>query len=215
MSEPLLCKICDKRRPKRACPAVAGNICSICCGQEREVSLSCPLDCVHLQEAHRREKPVEVSATELSYPEFNIEESTIWEQEELLLFSAYSLVQAILETAGAIDADVKMAALEALIQTRRSLDSGLIYESRSQNLVAARIQQRFKSSLENYEREREEEDALHPVRNSEILSILVFLYRVGRRSQNGSPRGRMFIDLLRQMTPDGGGVPEAASSIII
>ena len=214
MSEPLLCRICGKRRPKRACPAVAGNICSICCGQEREVSLSCPLDCVHLKEAHRREKPVEVSATELSYPEFNIEESTIWEQEELLLFSAYSLVQAVLETAGAIDADV-MAALEALIQTRRSLDSGLIYESRSQNPVATQIQLWFKSSLADYEREREEEDALHPVRNSEILSILVFLYRIGQRSQNGRPRGRMFIDLLRQMTPDGGGVPEAASSIII
>jgi hypothetical protein len=53
------------------------------------------------------------------------------------------------------------------------------------------------------------------VRDAEILGIFVFLHNFGQRSQNGRPRGRMFIGLLRQMTPDAGRVEPAASSIIL
>ncbi len=36
------CPICDTRKPRRHCPGVHGEICSICCGNEREVSISLP-----------------------------------------------------------------------------------------------------------------------------------------------------------------------------
>ena len=51
------CHICDTRKPRRHCPGVNGEICSICCGNEREVSISCPLDCPYLVEARLHEKP--------------------------------------------------------------------------------------------------------------------------------------------------------------
>jgi hypothetical protein len=44
----LACPICNKRKAKRQCPARAESICSICCGTEREVTIDCPSDCVHL-----------------------------------------------------------------------------------------------------------------------------------------------------------------------
>jgi hypothetical protein len=214
MPEPVLCKICGKRRAKRFCPAVNGDICPICCGTEREVSLSCPLECEYLQEGHRHEKPVAVSEKDLAYPEIQVTEEFIREHEELLLFCIYSMVQAAMRTTGAIDADV-MAALEALIQTHRTLESGLVYQTRPENTIAAAVQHAFTASLSNYQKMREEREALSPVRNADVLATLVFLYRVGQQNQNGRPRGRMFLDLLRHMTPEQERVDERAPSIIL
>ncbi len=107
-----------------------------------------------------------------------------------------------------------MAALEALIQTRRTLDSGLVYETRPENSVAAAVQRAFTASLDDYQKLRAEREGLSAPRNSELLAIFVFLHRIGQQNQNGRPRGRMFLDLLRQMTPDV-GVEERAPSIIL
>ena len=52
----MACAICETRRPRRFCPGVRGDICSICCGTEREVTVDCPLDCEYLQEARRHDK---------------------------------------------------------------------------------------------------------------------------------------------------------------
>ena len=49
------CAICEKRPPKRYCPAKGEKICAICCGREREVTIDCPSDCPHLTAAHRYE----------------------------------------------------------------------------------------------------------------------------------------------------------------
>ena len=213
MPEPVLCKICGKRRPRRACPAVHGDICTICCGTEREVSLSCPLECEYLQEAHQHEKPIAIPEDQVSNADIAVSEEFLRTHEELLLFCVYSLVQAALRTPGAIDTDV-LAALEALIQTHRTLESGLVNETRAPNTIAAAIQRSLTESLADYQKLRAEREALSPVRNSHILAILVFLHRIGQQSQNGRPRGRMYLDLLRQMVPQT-RVEERAPSIIL
>lgn len=179
------------------------------------MSLSCPLECEYLQEAHKREKPLTIPESQISNGDIAVTEEFIRDHEELLLFAIYSLLEAALRTAGAIDADV-MGALEALIQTHRTLESGLVYETRSENAIAAGVQRLFAASLNDYQKVRAEREGLPSVRNVEILAILVFLHRVGQQNQNGRARGRMFIDLLRHMTPDSGPrVEERAPSIII
>jgi hypothetical protein len=213
MSDVILCKICGKRRARRACPAVRGEICTICCGTDREVSLSCPLECEYLQEAHRREKPIPISDKQLANPDVPVNEEFLETHEELVLFCIYSLVQAAVRTPGALDADV-LAALEALIQTHRTLESGLVYETRAENMVAAAVQRSFAASLADYQKLRAERESLLPVRNSEILKVLVFLHRLGQQNLNGRPRGRMYLDLLRHMTPEQ-RVEEPAASIIL
>jgi hypothetical protein len=199
MSEPILCKLCGKRRARRRCPAVHGDICTICCGTEREVSLSCPLECEFLQEAHRREKPVPVDENQLSDPDIPVTEEFLREHEELLLFCMVSLVHAALRTASATDADA-IEALEAQIKTYRTAESGLLYETRPVNTIAAAVQRAFSESLADYQKVRAERESLH-FRNAEILAVLVFLRRMGQQNQNGRPRGRMYLDLLKQMTP--------------
>ncbi len=213
MATQVLCKICGKRRARRACPAVQGDICTLCCGTEREVSLSCPLECEYLQEAHQHERPLPITEEQISYPEVKVTEEFIREHEELLLFSVYSLVQSAIKTSGAIDADV-MAAMEALIQTQRTLESGLVYETRPENTIAKAVQRAFSSSLAEYQKLKDEREGFAAFRSSDVLSVLVFLHRLGQQNQNGRPRGRMYLDLLRRMTPDV-GVEENAPSIIL
>jgi len=214
MPELVLCKICQKRRARRFCPAVTGDICTICCGTEREVSLTCPLNCEYLEEAHKREKPIDVPDGQLSNSDIRATEEFLREHEELLLFSIYSLLEAALRTPGANDTDV-IAVLEALVQTHRTLESGLFYETRPESTLALNIHRLFTASLEDYQKERKEREKLPDLRNSEILTVLVFLHRLGQQNQNGKPRCRLFMDLLRRLTPDRGRVPEQSSSIII
>jgi hypothetical protein len=214
MPEPILCKICGKRRARRACPAVEGDICTICCGEKREVVFTCPLDCEYLQEAHRRETPLPVADDQISNRDVVVTEGFAAANEELLLFCIYSLLQAALRTTPtATDSDV-LAALEALIQTQRTLASGLVYETISENIVAAAIQRSFSASLADYRKLRQEREALSPVRDSDVLKTLVFMHRVGQQNQNGRPKGRLYLGLLQQMTPDA-GVEQRPSGIII
>ena len=42
------CVYCHQRKGKRACPALAGQICSPCCGTHRLNRIACPADCVFL-----------------------------------------------------------------------------------------------------------------------------------------------------------------------
>lgn len=213
MPDVILCKICGKRRARRACPAVRGDICTLCCGTEREVTLSCPLECEYLREAHLHEKPIPVPENQLAYSDIVVSEDFLREYEELFLFCIYSLLEISLRTSGAVDSDAT-AALEALIQTHRTLESGLYYETRPQNTVAASIQRGFEESLTDYQKVRAEREGRSPARNFDLLKVLVFLYRLAQQNQNGRARGRMYLDLLRQMTPDT-RVEEPTPSIIL
>lgn len=42
------CVYCQERKGKRPCPALQGMICSHCCGTARVVSITCPPDCLYL-----------------------------------------------------------------------------------------------------------------------------------------------------------------------
>ena len=44
----MLCVSCNHRKGKRACPALGGLICTVCCGTKRLVEVRCPADCGYL-----------------------------------------------------------------------------------------------------------------------------------------------------------------------
>jgi hypothetical protein len=123
-----------------------------------------------------------------------------------------SLVHAALRTVSATDADA-LEALEALIKTYRTAESGLLYETRPVNTIAAAVQRAFSESLADYQKVRAERESLH-FRDAEILTVLVFLRRMGQQNQNGRPRGRMYLHLLNDMTPATAGDERAPSLIV-
>ena len=58
----------------------------------------------------------------------------------------------------------------------------------------------MQESVEGLRKELAEKNAM-PVRDAEILGMLVFLQRVELHENNGRPRGRAFIDYLRTYFP--------------
>jgi hypothetical protein len=193
------CPICDTRKPRRHCPGMNAEICSICCGNEREVSISCPLDCPYLVEARRHEKPHQLNPDEVPNRDVQVTEEFLREHEPLLVFLGAKLLEASLAQAGAVDSDVRET-LQSLIRTYRTLQSGLYYETRPTNLIAAGIHQKMQESVEGLGKELAEKNAT-PLRDAEILGTLVFLERVELHENNGRPRGRAFIDYLRAYFP--------------
>lgn len=47
------CVLCDKRKPKRYCPAKRTTICPVCCGEKRGIEINCPLDCQYYVEGQK------------------------------------------------------------------------------------------------------------------------------------------------------------------
>lgn len=193
------CKICETRKPRRHCPGVGGEICSLCCGNEREVTISCPLDCPYLAEARLHEKPRALNPDEVPNQDVPVTEQFLREHESLLMFLSSRLLDTSLTAAGAVDSDVREA-LQSLIRTYRTLQSGLYYETRPANLMAAGIHQRMQEALEGLRKELAEKNAA-PIRDAEILGTLVFLERVELHQNNGRPRSRAFLDYLRAYFP--------------
>jgi hypothetical protein len=169
---------------------VHGDICTLCCGNEREVTVDCPLDCPYLQEARKHEHTEPVNPDDVPNKDIRITEEFLGEHELLLVGAMNGLVLAALGTPGAVDSDVRDA-LDALIRTHRTLQSGVYYETRPVNALANRIFSETQTNLENF-------------RKSER-----FLQRLELDRNNGRPRGRAFLDSLRGFLGDvDGSLPQ-------
>jgi len=188
------CVICENRRPKRYCPAVRSQICPPCCGTEREESLDCPLDCSYLRESRAHEKRTELGPKQFPFPEIQIGEKFLRENEGLLMACAQAAVTAAFDTPGAVDRDLREA-LEALARTYKSLASGILYPTRPDSLVAQAVESRMQDLIQSHRQARAERTGVS-TRDADLLGVFVFLLRVAIDRDNGRKRGRSFIDFV-------------------
>ena len=191
------CRLCESRKPKRFCPAVSGEICPQCCGKEREETLHCPIHCEYLLEARKHEQPEPFDPYLYPHKDVPVGEEFVEEHRELFTVVSLSLIRAANDTPGAVDNDVREC-LEAAIKTYLTLDSGIIYESKPSNLVAAAIQQRLSDSIVEFRKFAYEKTGVHSIQDSELLRMLVFLQRLELTTNNNRRYGRAFLSALRQ-----------------
>lgn len=212
----MACAICQTRRPRRFCPGVRGDICSICCGTEREVTVTCPFECEYLQEARRHEKQVAIDQTAIPNRDIRVTEQFVEEHEGLMAFAGRVLVGSALDTPGAVDSDVREA-LEALIRTYRTLASGVYYETVPPNPLAANIYRAVQNAAGEYRQREQQELGMSRTRDADVLGVLVFLQRIELDRNNGRPRGRAFLDAMHEFYSERGTPepPPAPSSLIL
>ncbi|HUB79027.1 MAG TPA: hypothetical protein VMB03_09540 [Bryobacteraceae bacterium] len=191
----MVCAICHTRRPRRFCPGVRGDICTICCGTGREVSVDCPLACEYLREAHRHEKPLPLDPETLPNRDIELPREKLAEQEEPLAFLAERLAAAATANPAIVDSDIREA-LDACVRTHRTLQSGLVYESLPANPLAAEMYRALEDAISKYRSQEAEQLGVHKIRDSTILGLLVFLQHFAISYNNGRPRGRAFLDAL-------------------
>jgi hypothetical protein len=211
----MACAICDTRRPRRFCPGVRGDICSLCCGNEREITVDCPLDCEFLLESRRHQRePAELPNQEIPNRDIQVTEKLLRENEALLTFLSGTLLRTALETPGVVDFDAREA-LDSLIRTYRTLQSGVLYESIPANPLAARLYGVIQQALAEYRHAEQQEMGMTKTRDIDVLGLLVFLQHFELARNNGRRRGRAFLDALRQFySPEPEPGPPASSLIL-
>ena len=176
-----------------------GEICPVCCGTEREVTIDCPSDCEYLHEARLRDRPVPISEADLPNKDIQVTEDFIRKQEHVVMWLGNALAR-VMETRRSVDGDAREG-LESLIKTYRTLDSGLIYESRPNNPYAANIQEALKQAIDELRKRITETSGMQTLRDVDVLGSLVFLQRLELQQNNGRRRGRAFFDFLRAYFP--------------
>lgn len=150
----MACAICNNRKEKRFCPAIHGRICPQCCGEQREVTLDCPSECVYLQQARQHEKPRSIEQLDQSslFPKIEIGQQFLYEQEHLILGLSYALAKSTQADRGIRDSDL-ISVLSTLARNYETLaGSGLHYETPVTNLahqaVASEVQKMVKEYRE-------------------------------------------------------------------
>jgi hypothetical protein len=190
------CIQCNSRKARRHCIALHGDICSVCCGTEREQSIDCPLECVYLQDAHEHERPAELDPAAIPNQDISVTEEFLQANEVFLAFFAVAIYEGALAQPGATDYDVRDA-LEALIKTMRTLQSGIYYETVPDNRFAATIAAHVQKKLAELRKRELDATGVSTIKDSILLTVLAFLQRLEYSRNNGRKRSRAFLDFLR------------------
>ena len=216
----MICAICQKRREKRFCPAIHGRICPQCCGEQREVTLDCPSDCVYLQQAREHEKPrgmADVNPSDI-FLQVDIGDEFLYQREHLIMGLSFALAKSVRADRSLKDTDL-IAALTSLAKTCQTLvNSGLHYETplpnAAQHMVAAEVQ----NMLKEFREAEQKHIGYVQLRDSEVLRALVFMVRMAYGRTSGRPKSRAFVDFLLAQFPEkpaGVAAPEETASRIV
>ena len=218
--DPVSCAICEKRKEKRFCPAVHGRICPQCCGEQREVTLDCPSECVYLQQAREHEKPRPLDGLDQSalFPQVEIGDQFLYEHEHLIVGLTFALAKSAHVDRSINDSDL-IAVLSSITKTYETLvTSGLHYEmprtSLSQQAIAAEVQK----MLKEYREAEQKHLGYSRLPDSAVLKALVFLLRMGYARTSGRPKSRAFLDFVISQFPEKQSAiatPQEAGSRII
>jgi hypothetical protein len=208
------CAICQKRRPKRYCPGVRAEICPVCCGTEREVTVRCPSDCEFLIEARRHERPMEIDPEKIPHQDVQLSDEFIESNADLITVLSAAIVMEA-DRSRLVDSDAREA-LAGLIQTYRTLQNGVIYESVPANPLAARLYRALQEAGAEFLKNEKAALGMARTRDGDVMRALVFLHIFSLDRNNGRPFGRSFLDALpRPQLPDDGTRAEDTGSPLI
>jgi hypothetical protein len=191
------CSICGIRKAKRACPGVNAEICTICCGTEREQSIDCPLDCEFLRHAHEHENTPVVPHDELPDRNVEVDEEFLQKYEWVLIVLGSAIMDGYKEHPSATDYDAREA-LIALVKTWQTMQSGLVYETQVVNPYASAMFDAVQERVSEIRKRLEESGETGYLNDEAILKLIVFLRRLEVLDNNGRKRSRSFLDMLNR-----------------
>jgi hypothetical protein len=216
----LSCAICEIRKEKRFCPAAHGRICPQCCGEQREVTLDCPLDCPYLLQAREHERPRTADQIDPAglFLQIEVSDQFMYEKEHLLMGLTYALAKAARSDRSLHDQDLSAALSMLATSYERRINSGLHYEqpltSDSQRKAAAEVE----TMVKEYREAEQKHAGYSSLRDSDVLKALVFLLRLGHGRTSGRPKSRAFVEFLFAQFPEKESAvlaPQEAGSRII
>ena len=145
----MTCPVCNRRKPRRACPAIGQSICTVCCGTKRLIEISCPSDCVHLAAAREHPAAVVRRQQELDVALLMPTLHGLTERQHQLFFLFHSVIARHTPEGFARlnDDDVAQAA-GAAAATLETASRGVIYEHPAESPTARRLGSELTAMLE-------------------------------------------------------------------
>mgnify|MGYP003341083425 FL=1 len=195
-----VCTICNKRRAKRPCHATSTEICVLCCAEAREITLDCPRESSFLQEARKHESLVKLTPADVPHRDIVVSEDFVRDQEWVVLWLGNALTRAM-ERTKAVDSNAREA-LDAIVKRQRGI------ESRPEDPISAELAEALETAIAQWRTKAPEEGGPGPLKDSELLGVLIFIQRLGLQYDNGRARGRRFYDFMMDHFPtqsDGAG----------
>jgi hypothetical protein len=169
----------------------------VCCGTEREVTIDCPVDCPYLVASRQYDlERREVDWSKVPFADIKIPASFVAEHEELLLALSYAICRTAQDNRLVADPDV-LAALGPLVETYRTLSSGIYYEKPPAYRVQREVYDAVRAAVEEFKKADARSRGMSGLRDGEIRDALTFLAQLGATRANGRPKGRAFLDFLR------------------
>ena len=209
------CPICGKRKAVRHCPAKGEQICQVCCGTEREVTISCPAECRYLIAAHRYEEEHQRAvAADTPFIEERLPQDILHTQQQLMSLLAFQIAKFASNEATAADPDV-LAAVAALAATYKTLQSGLLYEKIPEIPVQRNLYLALTQFLNEVKQKAAESGNSGAIKDINVFHVAVFFYRMGLLRSNGRPRSRRFIEFLRGQFPQAEEAKQEEPRIIV
>jgi hypothetical protein len=194
----LSCDICETRKEKRFCPAIHARICPQCCGEQREVTLDCPSDCVYLRQARQHERPRPISSLDQAalFPHVELSRPFLYEQEHLILGLYFALAKSARGNLLVKDVDL-IAALSALTRSYETLvKSGLHYEFPITGLIQQAVIGQVQALVKEYRETEHKHLGYSRLRDSDVFRALVFVVRMAYSHTSGRPKSRAFADFV-------------------
>jgi hypothetical protein len=210
------CPICEKRPPKRCCPAKGERICTICCGTQREVTIDCPPDCTHLISARRYEvehrKPPETETA--PFPDVEFSPEVLRRHPEGLSVIGLAVIGFAQQNGTLRDPEI-LVALRSLAETYRTLESGIYFERPPDEPMPRALYAHLAQALQEFKRQKSPQSGFTTLKDWEIFRLLVFFLRLGARETNGRPKARAFLDFLYAQFPTAQAAAEREAPRII
>lgn len=146
----MICTMCGQRKARRACPALARQICTVCCGTKRLVEIRCPDSCGYLAAA--RQHPPAALQRQYEYDLAALRSTLVDlsepQQQLCLLFLSVVASHGAAESLDrVVDGDV-IGAAGAFAGTLETAAKGLIYEHQAPSRPAQRLVTGFREALD-------------------------------------------------------------------
>jgi hypothetical protein len=197
----VMCPICSKRKAKRLCPARAETICSVCCGTEREVTIDCPSDCLYLIDSRKNDMArMQIDWAKVPFPESKFNRRFAETNGPLLYAIDRAICGFAAENRPLVDTDV-VAALQNLAESYRTKASGIIYEKPLDYALQRALYENLKVAIVEFREKEAQRVGMTTLRDSDVRDSLIFLTQLAAVHENGRPKGRAYLDLIRQQFP--------------
>lgn len=94
-----------------------------------------------------------------------------------------------------------LAALQTLAETYRTQSSGIIYEKPIDYAVQRGLYEALKASIAEFRKQEAQRAGMTTLRDSDFRDALIFLTQLCAIHANGRPKGRAYLDIIRQQFP--------------